>query len=235
MANRNYICVFDFETGGKYPHISQPTSLSCLVIDPVRLEIIRDSKFDTFIRPVFDEKECEKLGLEPLQQEALDITGIKIEDLEKAPSLKEVWDRFTSHVSKYNTGSGKWAKPIACGYNIYNFDMIIINKLAKEFGCWDKERQCQDLFHPRDCIDIMQSISWFLFENDFNNRSISFDSIRKYFGFTTEGAHSSIVDVEQNAAFLIRWMKWQRNTYKKLKLKDSMKDINLNSFYDIQV
>lgn len=236
MANKNVICVFDFESSGKYPQKSQPTSLSCVMVDPVRLEIMRNGTFDSLIKPVFDIDECTKLGLEPLQQEALDITGIKVEDLEKAPSLQEVWSRFVEHVGKFSTGVGKWAKPVACGYNIQNFDLPIVNRICGKapykFGPWDEERECQDLFHPRDAIDIM-AITFQMFENNRNVWSISFDSIRKYFGLSSEGAHSSICDVEQNAMFLIRYMKWMRTSVPKMKLQDSMKDCNIQDFYDV--
>lgn len=233
MSNRNVICVYDYETGGQFPHISQPTSLSCVMIDPIRLQVIQNGDFDSLIKPVLDKEECNKLGLEPLQQEALDITGIKVEDLEKAPCLKEVWTRFTEHVAKFSNGAGQWSKPVAAGYNIVNFDNVITNRICKEHGPYNKERDTNDIFHPRDCVDVMH-IVWQIFENNKNNRSISFDTVRTHLGLSKVGAHSSIVDCRQNAAFLIRWLKWMRNTIPKLKLQDSMKDVDILDFYDVR-
>lgn len=232
MANKNVLCIYDFETGGKYPNRSQVTSLSCVMVDPVRLEILRNGTFDTLVRPIFDEAECAKLGLEPLQQEAMDVTGIKIEDLEKAPSEKEAIDRFVAHLEKFSSGTGAWGKPIPCGFNIISFDNVIMSRLAKKYGYWDNDREQQNIFHCRDNLDVMHII-WKIFENDRSVWSISFDNCRKYLGLSSEGAHSSLVDCEQVAAFLIRYLKWFRSTVPKMKLKDSMKGINIQDFYDI--
>lgn len=230
MANYVPLICYDFETGGKYPTKSQVTSLSAVAIDPVRLEIIKDSEFNTYVKCVLDPKECESLGIEPLQDEAMNITGIKIEDLEKAPSIQEVWKRFEEHVNKYTNGTGKWNKPIPIGYNILNFDNIITGVLCKKYGPWDKERECQDLFHPRDTLDVMH-ISWNIFERDKSTRSISFDTMRTYLGLSKEGAHSSLVDVQQTAMFYIRWQTWLRKSLPK-NLKGSMANCKIEDFYD---
>lgn len=230
MANYNALLCYDFETGGKFPNKSQPTSLSCVAIDPVRLEIIKGSEFDSLIRPIFDEKECEKLGIEPLQDEAMKVTGIKVEDLEKAPGLQEVWQRFIEHVAKYNSGTGKWNKPIAMGYNILNFDNLIVNRICRLHGLWDKERECQDIFHPRDNIDVMH-VAWSIFERDKASRSISFDTMRAFLGLSKDGAHSSLVDVQQVSMFYIRWQKWLRNNLPK-NLKGSMSNCKIEDFYE---
>lgn len=232
MANKNVLCVYDWEAGGKFGHKSQPISLSCVMVDPVRLEILRNGTFDSLIRPIFDEEECIKQGLEPLQQEALDITGIKIEDLQKAPSEKEVFDRFVAHLQKFTTGNGAWGKPIPCGYNIISYDNIITSRLSKKYGYWDHERECQNIFHPRDNFDLLH-VTWSLFESNHKVWSISFDNMRKFLGLPADKAHSSLYDVQQCAMFLIRYMKWLRSSVPKMKLEGSMKDINLNDFYDV--
>ncbi len=230
MANYNILINFDFETGGKLPKKSQPLSLSAVAIDPVRLEIIRGSEFNSYIRPVFEEEECIKLGIEPIQDEALDVNKITREQLQDAPSLQEVWSRFVEHCSKYNSGKGKWSKPIPTGYNILGFDNLIVHEICKRYGPWDSERECQDIFHPRDCIDVMH-IVWNIFERDKNTRSISFDTVRNHFGLSKDGAHSSLVDVQQCSMFLIRWMRWLRKSMPK-NLQNSMKDCMIEDFYE---
>ena len=47
----NKICVFDFETDGKNPYECSPVQLSAVMIDPIRLEIIPNSKFNAYLRP----------------------------------------------------------------------------------------------------------------------------------------------------------------------------------------
>lgn len=233
MANYVPLICYDFETAGKYPYISQPLSLSCVAIDPVRLEIISGSEFNSYIRPVLDPEECKKRGIEEVQDEALNVNKIKIEDVIDAPSPEEVTRRFVEHVSKYSNGTGKWNKPIPVTYNGLKFDHIIIDRLAKEFGYWDDERQTNNIFHPRDAIDVLH-IVWQLFENNKNQRSISFDTVRTYLGLSKENAHSSLVDCIQVSCFLIRWMKWHRASVKKMNLQNSFTNIDLSSFYDVQ-
>lgn len=233
--NKNYICVFDTETGGKFPHKSQVLSLSCLMIDPKRLQIIKGSEFTSYIKPVLDPAECEKLGLEPIQEEALKVNNIKLDEIKDAPAMEEVWKRFCNHLSNYTTGTGDWGKPIPCGYNITSFDLPIINRLCKQYGNWNKDREVGNVFHPRDILDLM-NIIWLNHEDDGSTFSISLDNTRKFFNLTSEGAHTSDADCLHTAAILIKWLNWYRSTMKKMlpKMRGSMKSINMSDFYDVK-
>lgn len=234
--NKNVICVYDFETGGKFPHKSQPTSLSCVMIDPLRLEFITGGDFDSLIRPILDDKEAERLGLEPLQDDALKITNLTREQLRDAPGEEEVFNRFTEHLKKFRDGTGKWGNVIPAGYNIVNFDSIFINRLAKKYGPWDDEYQKEALFHPIHTIDIMH-IMFSIFENEKGVYSISFDNMRKFFGLSKDGAHSSIVDVRQCGSVWIKYQKWFRTSMKNMipKMRDSMSKLNIGDFYDNKI
>lgn len=123
------IIFYDFETGSKFCETTQPTQLSAVVINPKTLTIEGDF-FNSYIKPIFDVDECRKYGLDPLEQEALNITNIKVEDLEKAPDLESVWAQFVDFTKQFNYKGGKWNAPIRAGYNNQRFDDIIINRIA---------------------------------------------------------------------------------------------------------
>ena len=70
------------------------------------------------------------MGLTPLGDEVLKITNIKLEDLENAPSLENVWNQFQQYVNKYNAGKSKWTAPIKAGMNIDKYDNIIVDRIC---------------------------------------------------------------------------------------------------------
>ena len=129
MNYQDIIC-YDFETTSVNPHRCQPTQLGAVAIHGRKLEIHSGSEFCSYIKPVFDLDECERLGLDPVTEEVLTKTHIKMEDLETAPSPKEVWGQFQQYVNKYNSRKGKWGAPVKAGMNIHHYDNIIIDRLA---------------------------------------------------------------------------------------------------------
>ena len=50
MTN-NKICVFDFETDGADPTVCSPVQLSSVIVDAVKLEIVKDSEFNIYLKP----------------------------------------------------------------------------------------------------------------------------------------------------------------------------------------
>ena len=51
MRNLQKICVFDFETDGVDTSICSPVQIAALIIDPIKLEIIPDSRFNIVLQP----------------------------------------------------------------------------------------------------------------------------------------------------------------------------------------
>ena len=51
MANNQKICVFDLETDGSNPDVCSPVQIAAVIIDPWRLEIIKDSEFNIQLKP----------------------------------------------------------------------------------------------------------------------------------------------------------------------------------------
>ena len=95
MANRDYI-VFDFETGSRNPHKTQPTQIAALALDGRNLSM--KGTFNSEIRPILSDDAALAAGLDPIEDGALKVTGKNREDLAKAPTLKSVWKKFCTFV-----------------------------------------------------------------------------------------------------------------------------------------
>lgn len=197
---------------------------------------MKSSEFNSYIKPIFDEEECEKYGLDTLQDEALKKNKIEIPTLEAAPDIKTVWKLFTEYVKSFNYKNTRWNAPIKAGYNINGFDDIIVDRICggntlgfptdkKEpykFGPWDDDYKTEALFHPIHNIDAMRYM-WAITENKKSIKSISMDSLREWLGMSTEGAHNAVVDVKQGAELLIRILRMFRHFMPRVKFEGAFK------------
>lgn len=223
--NNTYIC-FDFETGSKNCKRTQPIQLAAVAIDGKKLEIV--GKFSSHIKASEDPKFLEKHNLDPIQDEALNVNKVTWDQIRKAPEPKTVWKDFCSFVNKYNYKKSKWTAPIGLGYNILNFDIPIVNRLCGHepynFGPFDKEYQTQSLFNPIYYVDLMHII-YFWFESLSEPKSLSFDSLRTYFGMASERAHDAVYDTDQCAELFIRFAKLTRNIAKDVRFEGAFGEV----------
>lgn len=214
MANRDFI-LLDFETGSRNPHKTQPTQIAAIALDGRNLSV--KGQFNSEIQPILDDEQAIKLNLDPVEDEALRITGKCREKLAQAPPLKSVWNKFTKFVSHYNWKGEAFFNPIPVGFNIIGFDMIIINRLCEQYGPWDKERNQQKLFSRVYKFDIMDNIfAWT--ESDPSIKSISMDALRERMGLSMENAHDALQDVKDEANIFIKLMKTHRAVYRNITL-----------------
>jgi DNA polymerase III epsilon subunit-like protein len=212
MANRDFI-IFDFETGSRNPHKTQPTQIAALALDGRNLAV--KGQFNSEIQPIFDDEKAISLGLDPIEDEALKITNKTRDQLSLAPSLKSVWSKFTKFVSQYNWKGDTFFNPIPVGFNIIGFDLIIVDRLCREYGPYDDERRQQKLFSKVYKIDIMDNIfTWT--ESDPSVRSISMDSLRERMGLSKNGAHDALQDVKDEANIFIKLLKTHRAVYQNI-------------------
>jgi DNA polymerase III epsilon subunit-like protein len=212
MANRDFI-IFDFETGSRNPHKTQPTQIAAIALDGRTLSM--KGQFNSEIKPIFDDEQAIAAGLDPIEDEALKITKKTREQLENAPSLKSVWSKFTKFVDQYNWKGEPFFNPIPVGFNIIGFDLIIVNRLCKEFGPWDKEKGQPKLFSKVYKIDIMDTVfAWT--ESDPTVKSISMDSLRERMGLSFDNAHDALQDVKDEANIFIKIMKTHRAVYQNM-------------------
>ena len=212
MAIRDYI-VFDFETGSRNPRKTQPTQIAALALDGRNFKL--KGTFNSEIRPVMDDEKAIEMGFDPLEDEALRITGKNREDLAKAPLPKTVWKKFCDFVNQYNWKGTQFFAPIPAGFNIIGFDMIIVDRLCKAYGPYDKERQQQKLFNKIYKVDMMDNMFMWT-EGDPSIKSISMDSLRDRMGLSKENAHDALQDVKDTANIMIKFMKTHRAVYRNL-------------------
>jgi DNA polymerase III epsilon subunit-like protein len=228
----NKICVFDFETDGKNPEECSPVQLSALIIDPIKLEIIPKSEFNTFLKP---DKLCDTTVSNPYTDSDIlewhgRIRNVSSEqvltDWKVYPEQKHAWSQFVTYLDKYHlkANGGKksqFTAPIAAGYNILRFDMHIVNRLSVKYSHTNKENETC-LFHPRDKIDIMHLFGiWMSYVSEV--KGLSLDSMRDYLGIDKTNAHNALKDVEDCAQILIRFLRLHKKLSQKIKFKDSFK------------
>jgi hypothetical protein len=231
MINYNKICVFDIETDGSDPLQCSPVQIAAVMIDPLHLEIIDGSEFNINFKPeVLENTENYKYETDILDFHSR-VKGCSQDDILKAwyqyPKQEHSWKMFVDYLDKYHTRTSKksqFSAPIAAGYNIYRFDLPIVDRLSKKYGNLNKEKKT-DLFFPRDVIDGMNLIFyWFEHNNDL--KSYTLDTIRDYFGISKVGAHDALKDVKDTADIIIRFLKLHRNLGQKIKFKDSFLNNN---------
>jgi len=233
MANSQKICVFDFETDGINPDICSPVQIAALMIDPFRLEVIKDSEFNINMKPELLEKDSEYAYAD---SDVLDFHS-KVRGSSKQEILNEWkgyqkqdqgWKMFVSYLEMYHIRSDKkscFTAPIAAGYNINRYDMRIIERLSTKYNNLNKEKR-SSLFYPRDVVDLMNMI-FYWFEGNSELKNYTLDNLRGYFGISTEGAHDALKDVRDTAEILIRFMKLHRNVSSKVKFKGSFNKANV--------
>lgn len=228
MINYNKICVFDFETDGTNPEICSPVQLAAVIIDPIKLEVIPNSEFNINFKP-------ETIQKDPSYEYTTDVVDFhaKVAGCSKAdimekwrgyPDQDHSWKMFVEYLDKYHSRSSRksqFSAPIAAGYNIYRFDLPIINRLSKKYGNTNKEGKT-DLFYPRDVIDILNLV-FYWFEQNKDLKSYTLDSLRDYLGISKEGAHDALKDIRDSAEILIRFMKLHRKLSANIKFKDSFR------------
>ena len=227
MANKK-ICVFDFETDGKNPHECSPVQLACVMIDPIKLEIIKDSEFNINLRPELLEKNIDHQYDNDILDFHAKVKGCSQSDIlelwKTYPKQEQSWKQFTNYLDKYHCRSTKkneFSAPIAAGYNIHRFDLVIVNRLSQKYKNTNKENY-SNIFYPRDVLDIMNLI-FYWFENIDKIKSYSLDNIRDYLGIDKSGAHDALKDVKDCANILIRFLKLHRNLSPKVSFENSFK------------
>jgi DNA polymerase III epsilon subunit-like protein len=214
MASRDII-VFDFETGSRNPRKTQPTQLAALALDGRNLKL--KGTFNSEIKPILNDEKAIAAGLDPIEEEALRITGKTRTQLHKAPTIKSVWSKFIKFVDKYNWKGTDFFAPIPAGFNIIGFDMIIIDRLCKEYGPYDTDRGQQKLFHKIYKIDVMDNVFMWT-EGDPSVRSISMDSLRDRMGLSKENAHDALQDVKDTSNIMIKFINTHRAVYRNMTL-----------------
>lgn len=231
MANSQKICVFDLETDGSNPDVCSPVQIAAVIVDPFRLEIIKDSEFNISLQPSAIE-ENPKYAYE--SSDILDfhakVKGCSKDDVLSSwrtfQKQEHGWKMFLSYLEMYHIRSDKkscFTAPIAAGYNIGRFDLRIIERLSTKYGNLNKENR-SNLFYPRDVIDVMNLV-FYWFEGNSELKNYTLDNLRDYLGISKDGAHDALKDVKDTAEIMIRFLKLHRNLGSKVKFRGSFADV----------
>lgn len=231
MINYNKICVFDFETDGSDPKSCSPVQIAAVMVDPIHLEIIDGSEFNTNFKPeVLDGNDEYKYETDILEFHSK-VKGCSQEDIlnqwKQYPKQEHSWKMFVNYLDKYHTRTSKksqFSAPIAAGYNIYRFDLPIVERMSTKYGNLNKENRT-DIFYPRDVVDCM-NLMFYWFEHNNDLKSYTLDTVRDYFGISKIGAHDAIKDVKDTAEIIIRFMKLHRNLGQKIKFRNAFGKAN---------
>lgn len=226
------ICVFDFETDGSNPDVCSPVQLAALIVDPIKLEIVKDSEFNVFCKPEVMENNNDYIYDTDIIDFHARVKGCSKDDIYKQwkeyPSQEIAWNSFISYLDKYHCGNRKkksvFSAPIAAGYNINRFDLKIINRLSVKYKTMETKENISSLFYPRDVIDIMNLV-FYWFESS-GLKSYSLDTVRDYLGINKDGAHDALKDVKDCANILIRFLRLHRRLGSKVNFKGSFANDN---------
>lgn len=212
------------ETDGSDPRVCSPVQLAAVIVDPVNLEIVKDSEFNVSFKPEVLENDENYIYTTDILDFHAKVRGCSKDDIlnswKKFPKQQQAWDMFVNYLDKYHTRTTKksqFSAPIAAGYNINRFDLIIVDRLSNKYKNLNKEGRT-DLFYPRDVIDVMNVLYYWL-ENNNDIKSLSLDNIRDYFGIAKDNAHDALKDVYDTAGLMIRFLKLHRNMSAKIKFK----------------
>ena len=218
--NQRDIIVFDFETTGRNPHTCQPTQIAAVAIHPRKLTLQPGGVFESKMRCIVDDEKAIAAGFSPVEDKALEVTRKTRAEIAKGPMPKTVWNKFSQWVNQFNYKGTGWYAPIAAGYNINSYDMVIVDRLCKAFGPWDKKKEQQKLFNPIFTMDLMQHIyCWF--EDNGDATGMSMDYMREFFGMPSDNAHDALQDVKDTANILIKFLKMQRKMSQKITFQNS--------------
>lgn len=214
--NYRYICVFDLETTSKYPNVALPVEFACKIYNPYTYEPVPNGEFSSgLMRPA---------DLSIVEPEALEITKIKLSDLEKAPLIDIIWPKCVDFVTQFNPKKDSWNCPIAAGHNIDGFDIPIVNRTNQLYGDKKEKTVCFNNFMSFDLMKII--FAWFNGTKELPNYKL--DTLRDYFGISKDGSHRALKDVQDTGSILMRFLKYKKNSIIKgnLKLKGCFKKDN---------
>lgn len=215
------------ETDGSDPYICSPVQLAAVMVDPIRLEIIKDSEFNINLKPeklenALDNPYADSDILEWHSKIKKCAPDDILKEWKQYPSQSKSWEAFVNYLNKYHSRSTKknmFSAPVAAGYNIFRFDLKIVERLSKKyFNVTDEGTS--SLFYPRDTMDVMNLVLYW-FEGSKEIKNLTMDTLREYLGISPDGAHDALKDVRDTAEILIRFLKLHRKLFAKIQFKDS--------------
>ena len=219
MIYNNIIC-FDFETSAIDPHNEQTdvVQIAACAIDSKRLQIIPNSEFNITVRP----DDIENPNYYNEHKSTIDF-HVSLQKNSTVESVMNTWKSgvpekqamkmFKIYCEQYDRGKSFFSKPCPAGKNIIKFDLIILDRLNQ------KHKQ-KEFFFRRDVIDLDQlCLYWFMFNMDAPS-NYKMDTLRPYFGLSSEFAHDAMFDVKQESDLIIKFLSLHKKLCNQIQFRD---------------
>jgi DNA polymerase III epsilon subunit-like protein len=209
----NNIIVWDAETGGKDPKVCDPIQIGAMVINPHSLQFVCDEKG----KPVYFNSMMRPENMDNIQDEALAVNKKTREEIEAAPLEEVVFKNFVNWTKQFNykKDNNQWSAPISAGFNILNFDMVLLDRLCNKYGFLNKEGK-QNIFHKIYTYDLM-NICVYWHNGQKMPDKYNLGALSKFYGIDNTGAHDALVDVQITGEILIKFLKLAQTFHKKVK------------------
>ena len=201
MIDNRHFCVFDFETGGKDSSKCEVISIGAAIIHKNKLEVV--DEFSSLMQP---------RDFDALEQEALNVNGLTVEQLREAPLPDVVFPTWARWIQNHNISkdNNSFGAPIPVGWGSDNFDLPILDRYCKEFGYWDKKWNSRTLMNPVFTFDVMKSV-WLLTRVNPDVKNCKLVTVAQHMGIPQEeieeNAHDALWDVQTTAKIAIRYLK----------------------------
>ena len=173
----NKLLFFDVETSGLDAKINDILTLAMLI------EIDGEVKEEHYL-------EIQPFNYDNISKEALEVNGLKLEQIKKFMTPQEAYRKIVSIFSKYINRYNKTDKFIAVGYNTA-FDMGFLNEFFLKNG-----NKYFGAFVDYHYIDPMQFINYMRFKKVINIENCKLVTASKEFGIDLSNAHNAMADIK---------------------------------------
>lgn len=203
--SKQRIILLDFETGGLDCEENPITEVALVVLDSFTFKEL--DRFETYVKPYNNLK---------IGQKALEVTGIKLSDINKGMDIKSVVSAIIILCQKHTPKGDKGRnRPIIAGHKI-SFDINFMKYAFKFVGKKMEDYWSSD-GEEIDRLDtlVMSRHTW---KEESEESSFSLKACLKRIGESISGAHKAINDVKANIKllqFLLTGMRGVEKTSKK--------------------
>lgn len=222
--NHRWIIVYDLETDSPDPLTANPVEIAAVPINPRTLEIKMDDIFQVTVKPPgIEEDKYFTTSVQKTIDWHASTRGCSSSDIvtywKSGTSQKIAMKNFCSYLQKYHIekDAGRkiyFTEPVYSGYNVDNFDDIIIRNMCET-------HKLNYPFSKMGNMDLLNYITYW-FENLPEPENYKMDTVKEFFGLQSHSqAHSAVSDVIDTAKILVRFLKFARRQSSINKFKGS--------------
>ena len=198
------IFVYDLETQSRWANTAEPVEMAGIIVNPDTLLEVEDGQFGpVLIKPP------QWLNT-PDEDQALQVNNLTREQINDEGISQEEWfHQLIDFLRKFQKGNGHWDALVSAGFNIVNYDNIIMNRLALKYGHVDKNGLPM-IFHPQhtfDAIDLLRP--WFFSNNEIDGYSLK--AVSAYLGLENKESHTAMGDIRCTYKIIQRFLNFNKS------------------------